>query len=63
MAKHCLLCMRFGRVRGLCSVHYAHALRLVKSGETTWAELEARGEASKPTVNQAISQFVRRATA
>jgi hypothetical protein len=33
------------RIRGLCNRCYTHCHKRVKSGETTWAELEAAGRA------------------
>jgi hypothetical protein len=42
----CLQCARrFMSIRGLCKRCYTHCHKRVKSGETTWAELEAAGRA------------------
>lgn len=40
----CLInwCRRPMELRGLCAGHYVHIGRLVRAGDTTWAELERR---------------------
>ena len=38
-------CSRPSRTRGLCISCYVAASRLIKSGETTWSELESLGMA------------------
>jgi hypothetical protein len=53
----CLNCEAATAVtRGLCQGCYTSAWRLVKSGATTWNELEARGKASaKSNASRAAS--------
>lgn len=38
-------CKEFKSAKGLCINHYNSALRLVKSGKTTWEELDKKGKA------------------
>ena len=45
-------CPNVANVRGLClRIHYQAAVRLIRAGKTTWANLEATGKAS-PTKGQ-----------
>lgn len=50
MENKCLFpsCTKQSVTRGLCKTHYMYALRLVKSGKTTWEELEQSNRCKPP---------------
>ncbi len=48
IVRPCLGCKRLAHSRGLCRVCYDRLRLVVKSGQTTWVQLEAEGKSRPP---------------